>query len=1303
MQDENTHNTEPFAGEKSTPDILENSPKNKSFSRVSLKYGIGFIAIGALGVFGLWSLRNQIAKSSIQSYLKTKDIDAAIEFEDLQLNNAKFKNLVLSKNGKQTIDIKNGVLKWHIGKNNVLHIDEISAKNALFNFGINKQGFDFGALQPFLKGGDKKSNVNIGKIDIDNLIINISNQKDIYTINANLHGNGEKIIKASLLVNAPNKYFSKPIIIGAALSPLNQSPSKIGIKLITNENNIKAQENVIFKNSNANIWGEIETQKNKPIKINLFKTSLSVADFKNENIQIKNADILFKRGFFEIGNDIFKNIIFTFDGNLKTKNFKIAKNSISNIDLDFTSARAKNFQTRFATKGKIGNADFITKIATSEIAAIFDVNAPNLQNINNENIQAKFDLTLRKIENSNLSKLAKSLPTNSLDNLLSATNIQISANAKGNLNNFEVRPNGPMKIFTNANEFIKFENQNDTSILNFKSNNGQNDIVLFAKGLLSGNGKNGMSLNGKLNGLKFDENGFGILFDDFKLKNASIDNKNFDLTIENGKFSQSNNLQTNGDFKGFIKGNGENFSGLSNFEVKIKNNILNLKALGKFADLNINNAKAKNLDFSIMGNGNIKNAMAISGNAGFSNFYKDNIQINNGKGQFSAQIYPVQKQAKGEIIAEIANIKSEKLSSKNLKFNTKGSLNFANEIKYIGNISAGANDFKFDGDYFTAPHFDGDFATYFTKNGFKIASNNFNANIKEFKNKDLLLQNVRAIGPLNFAQNGSNIEINSSKCLTIWIDNFKTGSNIMRQTDGLLCPDNRGRLIAINNNDLNIFAQTDIGATTLILGLDENSPSVNIAQLKGGFISNSQGKNIFNGFANGLNFKFSTAPNEWAQIFAKNTDLVLNYGKNGTKINAKIANFSSDGLPVDIQGVLNGVFELKNGFSPVSEFDLSNLIIKDKEPNPRFAAFELNGRGELANQKLTIFGDANLNKNKKNIAQIYLDHNLNTGLGSVLIDSSKLEFSPKRPINLDIDDIIPAAQGIFVNSKGPMAATAKIEWAPNQELKSSAKITTKDFGFDGTLLSMSGIDGEIIINDLFKLKTPGQQNIKIKEMNPGLPIINGNLGFELMGDNAIDLKEISWTLADGLLELKPVKIPFATGPNQLEIIVTKIDIEKLLKLAKVPNIEVEAKMSGKLPVFIKDNSFEIIGGKLLADGEGVLRYTGPGIGSEKPKPKGFEKFKLKFTNGPPKDGTQLAIDALRDLRFKILEINVDGRLSGQMQFKILLEGSNPQLLDGNIFRFNIKIDIPLGEIISRYQSIFNPKLDLSKQIISPQQ
>jgi hypothetical protein len=140
----------------------------------------------------------------------------------------------------------------------------------------------------------------------------------------------------------------------------------------------------------------------------------------------------------------------------------------------------------------------------------------------------------------------------------------------------------------------------------------------------------------------------------------------------------------------------------------------------------------------------------------------------------------------------------------------------------------------------------------------------------------------------------------------------------------------------------------------------------------------------------------------------------------------------------------------------------------------------------------------------------------------------------------------------------------------------------------------------------------------------------------------------------------------------------------------VPNLEIDGKVSGVFPIEVRDGSVEIVGGRLKArEGGGIIRYTGPGASPPAPPPGFFGRIRESLFGKPAPAGADLAVAALRALKYKILEVTVDGRITGELLLGIVLEGSNKQVLSGQPFKFNIKMNVPIGQLLDNLNRLNN--------------
>jgi hypothetical protein len=50
---------------------------------------------------------------------------------------------------------------------------------------------------------------------------------------------------------------------------------------------------------------------------------------------------------------------------------------------------------------------------------------------------------------------------------------------------------------------------------------------------------------------------------------------------------------------------------------------------------------------------------------------------------------------------------------------------------------------------------------------------------------------------------------------------------------------------------------------------------------------------------------------------------------------------------------------------------------------------------------------------------------------------------------------------------------------------------------------------------------------------------------------------------------------------------------------------------------------------------------------------------------------------------------VDGRITGELQMGVVLEGANQQVLSGQPFKFNIKMNVPVGQLLDNLNRLNN--------------
>ena len=108
-------------------------------------------------------------------------------------------------------------------------------------------------------------------------------------------------------------------------------------------------------------------------------------------------------------------------------------------------------------------------------------------------------------------------------------------------------------------------------------------------------------------------------------------------------------------------------------------------------------------------------------------------------------------------------------------------------------------------------------------------------------------------------------------------------------------------------------------------------------------------------------------------------------------------------------------------------------------------------------------------------------------------------------------------------------------------------------------------------------------------------------------------------------------------------------------------------MGGDFPVVFRTGSATIDNATLEATKEGgVIQYSGsPGDAAAQAD-----------------DNSKMVFDALKDFRYQVLKVGLNGDLAGRMVMNLSVLGRNPDVLGGQPFQLNIGIDSELVRLLT---------------------
>ncbi len=348
----------------------------------------------------------------------------------------------------------------------------------------------------------------------------------------------------------------------------------------------------------------------------------------------------------------------------------------------------------------------------------------------------------------------------------------------------------------------------------------------------------------------------------------------------------------------------------------------------------------------------------------------------------------------------------------------------------------------------------------------------------------------------------------------------------------------------------------------------------------------------------------------------------------------------------------------------LSEIAMRIIDPKSEEDGRRFEELKFEGDATLRNSVANFHGAFALVKTGIQIADVTGKHSLENNEGSLTFAPTPLIFVPRQFQPYDLSPLL----------RGPAAVTGRADisgaasWT-SADFKASAAIDLRKLGF--TLASagvFEGVSGKVEVADLVNMKSAPNQQITIDKVTLGLPIEKGTIKFQLIGFSAIRLQGAEWPFGGGFIRIKPVDFAFTEGTdNRIVAQAVNWDLAKLVEQFKLPDVKLVGIVGGDFPVVFRTGSATIDHATLEATKEGgVIQYSGsPGDAAAQADA-----------------NSKMVFDALKDFRYQVLKVGLNGDLAGRMVMSLSVLGANPKVLGGQPFQLNIDIDSELVRLLT---------------------
>jgi hypothetical protein len=520
------------------------------------------------------------------------------------------------------------------------------------------------------------------------------------------------------------------------------------------------------------------------------------------------------------------------------------------------------------------------------------------------------------------------------------------------------------------------------------------------------------------------------------------------------------------------------------------------------------------------------------------------------------------------------------------------------------------------------------------------------------------------------------------------------------RTDARLCPDASGAFMAVNaggalSGGFQIDQMTLRGET---VGRKPAPLTVAWADVRGG-LSGTLQNTVIAGAVTAPRFSLLMSPTR--SIDTEATTLTFTatagggtWGAQGRFMNAVMRDPTIPANLTNIQGAWRA--------NPTRDKDViitlaeTVALVTDKEPRPRFTPLKLADLGGVLDDGVfKATGAIQLDANGAPLAAFEGQHNLSTGAGDAKVLVRGLEFGPR----LELFQVSELARGVVENVAGAVEADFLAKWQ-DEDMKLTGAVTLQNIAATTAGLGqVDGVNGTIQFDDLTQLTTPPGQTLTIAAINPGVPVENGAVKFQMQPQGAVQLEDARFPFAGGVISVDPVKVEIGAEQSRYTLRVTDLDIGAFLKQQGFDKLNGEGKVSGVLPLVITPLKASIEKGLLESPACPDLNVCGGVI--------------LYSGEPPPNAGAgALAFDALRAFRFDQLRLEVSGPLDGDLETTILFSGRNEaairpvqgveQVFAKRVpFKFNVTVRAPFQQLMRSAKTVTDPMELLRARGLAP--
>ncbi len=289
-------------------------------------------------------------------------------------------------------------------------------------------------------------------------------------------------------------------------------------------------------------------------------------------------------------------------------------------------------------------------------------------------------------------------------------------------------------------------------------------------------------------------------------------------------------------------------------------------------------------------------------------------------------------------------------------------------------------------------------------------------------------------------------------------------------------------------------------------------------------------------------------------------------------------------------------------------------------------------------------------------------HGFADGAGSATVDMPPIQF---RPGGLQPWDVFPPLAAGIDEATGRVSLDGGIAWN-DTGVQSDLALRLEDLSLVTPQADLARINGLVELQSVSPLLSKPDQRVSVALIDIGIPLTNAVVTFAIEPGPRIAISDATLVLADGTVDAAPVTIDPSDTDALIELAVSNMDLSEFLALAAVDGLAATGRLSGTIPVEIRNEDIVIAGARLDASGPGTLSYA------PAEAPAGLQGAG---------ETASLVLAALANFRYDTLWLTLDRQPGGETGLGLHVRGSNPDFFDGYPIEFNLSLTGELDRIL----------------------